>query len=180
MKRSVGYLMALALLCGGAGKAGAGFVIDQSSTGPLGQGYNTSSSINLPLGQEFKPTLSSLDFVDLVLGDADTGIGSGASFQVKIHAGTITGTVLGISNTVTLPDGFNLAGGNEIYTHFTFAAPVALTPGATEVIEIVQLPPIGAGNDNFLMLWGFPERHGSVSGRRGRHQRQPGYRQLRL
>jgi hypothetical protein len=40
-------------------------IIDQSSVGPLGQSFNASSSLNLPLGQHFKPTFSSVDFLDL-------------------------------------------------------------------------------------------------------------------
>jgi hypothetical protein len=126
-------------------------MIDQSSVGTLSQGFNTSFSGNLALGQEFRPAFSTLDFVDLVLGDAGSDIGPGASFEVKIHAGTITGVVLGTSDVVRLPDNFNFAGSSETYTDFTSASPVTLTPGATAVIEIVQLPPITAGNFNFLM-----------------------------
>jgi hypothetical protein len=144
-----GRVIAVFCLLAGLGQAQGG--VDQFSVGPLSQGFNTSFSGNLQLGQEFRPTLTALDFVDLVLGDAGSDIGPGASFEVKIHAETIAGAVLGTSDVVSLPDNFNPGGSSETYTHFTFASQVALTPGATAVIEIVQLPPIVAGNANFLM-----------------------------
>src|SRR6266478_969524 len=50
--------------------AGSGSSTDQSCSAPAYYNYNTSYSGNLPLGQEFKPNLSSLSFVDLVIADA--------------------------------------------------------------------------------------------------------------
>src|SRR6478735_8896491 len=60
---------ALASLLAAATPGRASVIIDQASAGPVGSGANPSFAGNAPLGQEFKPTLSSLDFVDLVLGD---------------------------------------------------------------------------------------------------------------
>lgn len=119
-------------------------VVDQSYIPVTGQGFNTGSSSNRPLGQEFTPTLGSLDFVDLYIGDAGSDAGPGATFLLNIRAGSILGAILGTSNSVFVADNTNLGVGsyaNFIVTRFTFASPVALTPGATGVIEIVQQSP---------------------------------------
>jgi hypothetical protein len=49
-----------------------------------------------------------LNFVDLYIGDAGGDIGPGASLKVVIHSGSITGTVLGTSNTVFVTDNTNI------------------------------------------------------------------------
>jgi len=150
-----------------------GDIIDQSYIPITGEGFNTSASQNLPIGQGFTPTLNSLSFVDLYLGDAGSDIGPGASFQVVIHSGSITGTVLGTSNTVFVPDNTNLGVGlyaDFIVTRFTFAAPVSLVPNSLDVIEFMQLPPIVTGNDNFAAYGGplpgstYPGGQGIVNG----------------
>ncbi len=125
-------------------------VTDQSCVAPAYYNYNTSYSGNLALGQEFKPTQSSVSFVDLVIADAGSDIGPGANFLVKIHAGTIGGTVLGTSATAFVPDNTNITGTTN-YTHFTFASPVAVTPGSTYVVEVVQTGSIVPGNSNFML-----------------------------
>src|SRR4029077_2694294 len=104
--------------------ASTGVTTDQACSAAPWQNYNTSYSGNLPLGQEFKPSLSSLSFVDLVIADAGSDIGPGANFLVKIHAGTITGAVLGTSATVFVADNTNITGTSN-YTHFTFSSPIA-------------------------------------------------------
>src|SRR5439155_4926684 len=53
---------------------------DQSNTPAPYQTYSTSYSGNLPMGQEFKPTLSSLSFVDLFIEDHGSDSGPGANF----------------------------------------------------------------------------------------------------
>src|SRR5262245_1890415 len=109
---------------------------DQVNTPSLYTTYSTSYSGNLPMGQEFRPTMSSVGFVDLYIEDHGSDTGPGANFTVRIRAGTITGTVLGYTSAF-VADNTNLGGGS-IYTRFAFSAPVAVTPGATYVIEIVQ------------------------------------------
>jgi hypothetical protein len=123
--------------------------IDQSSTGTIDSGVITSNLLNAPLGQSFTPTLSGLNFVDLVLGDSNPNpiLGSAASFEVIIHFDTILGAMIGTSNTVSLPPHFNFPA-SETYTHFTFSTLVTLVPGGRFVIEIVQLSPI---NSDFLI-----------------------------
>jgi hypothetical protein len=71
----------------------------------------SSASENLRIAQEFTPTFNSLNFVDLYIGDAGGDIGPGASFKVVIHSGSITGTVLGTSNTAFVPDNTKLGVG---------------------------------------------------------------------
>jgi hypothetical protein len=71
----------------------------------------SSASENLPIGQEITPTFNSLNFVDLYIGDAGGDIGPGANLRVVIHSGSITGPVLGTSNTVFVPDNTNLGVG---------------------------------------------------------------------
>jgi hypothetical protein len=128
-------------------------VIDQSYLPSTGQGYNLSASLNLPLGQEFTPTLTSLNFVDLDIGDASFPPGSGANFQVDIRAGSVTGTLLG-SATASDAAGTNFAGTLGILTRFTFASPVALTPGQVYVIDAFQIAPLLSSNANFLLYGG--------------------------
>jgi hypothetical protein len=146
-----------------------GDIIDQSYIPVTGQGFNTSFSGNLPIGQEFTPALSSLNFVDLFIGDAGSDIGPGASFQVVIHSGTIGGSVLGTSTTSFVADNTNLGVGlyaNFIITRFAFSAPVTLVPGSLDVIEFKQLAPILTGNFNFL-AYGGPLNGSTYAGGKG-------------
>jgi large repetitive protein len=129
---------------------GAGQSTDQSVTAPVAYAYNTSYNEDIPLGQEFKPTQTSLSFVELFIEDAGSDIGPGANFQVKIHSGTITGPVLGTSSTVFVPDGTNTGGGST-WTHFDLT-PIALTPNATYVMEVTQVGSIVAGNSNYMLV----------------------------
>jgi len=72
------------------------------------------------LGQEFKPTLDSLNFVDLF--HVSSPVRATANFMVNIHEGAITGTLLGGSSLLTL--------GPELApARFSFSDPVALIPG---------------------------------------------------
>jgi hypothetical protein len=173
MRFFVRYLLMATLLLGAVAQSSFGDTIDQSYIPITGEGFNTSASSNLPIGQEFTPTLNSLSFVNLYIGDAGSDIGPGASFEVIIHSGSITGTVLGTSDTVFIPDNTNLGVGlyaDFIVTKFTFAAPVSLVPNSLDVIEFVQLPPIVTGNDNFIAYGGplpgstYPGGQGVVNG----------------
>lgn len=163
---------AVALLGGGTSRADT--IIDQSYVPVTGQGYNTSFSGNLPIGQTFTPTLGSLNFVDLFLGDAGTDTGPGASFFVRIRFLQIAGEILGTSRAEFLPDGLNTgvsSNADFAVTRFRFADSVALVPGKVAVIEVVQQRPIVTGNSNFLLYGGnldpdrYPEGKGIVGGR---------------
>ncbi len=167
------YMIMAALLIGCLARTSLGDIIDQSYIPVSGQGFNTSVPGNLPIGQSFTPTLSSLSFVDLYIGDAGSDIGPGASFQVVIHSGSISGTVLGTSNTSFVPDNTNLGVGlyaDFIVTRFTFPTPLSLVPNSLDVIEFQQLPPIVTGNSNFAAYGGplggstYPGGDGIVHG----------------
>src|SRR5262249_39765663 len=93
-----------------------GTTTDQSNTVNPVQTYNTSAGINLPMGQEFRPNLSSLGFVDLFIEDHGSDSGPGATFTVRIRANSITGTVLSYTSAF-VPDNTNLGGGST-YTRF--------------------------------------------------------------
>jgi len=118
---------------------------------------------------------NSVSFVDLLIDDAATG-GSGnpANVQVNIRAGSITGTILG-SSTATVPPGTNTGGGTKL-TDFSFATPIALTPGSTYVIETFQTAPIiitppSQSNINYLWCGGpigsstYPNGDAYISGK---------------
>ena len=89
-------------------------------------------------GQQFRPTLAGVDFVELEI--RNDNITEEASFAVILHEGTVTGPVLGTSQTVTIlfPPNF---------THFDFPSTVPLTPGNLYVLEVTQFgqPRLGWG-----------------------------------
>lgn len=89
-----------------------------------------------PVGQEFTPTLSGIDALELLVRDFDSYDGLGATLQVNIRGDTITGPVIGVSIPVYVPN-------SEYFypevVRFDFGTTVALAPGKTYVIEIVHL-----------------------------------------
>jgi hypothetical protein len=113
------------------------FIIDQSFEPPVATGSFNSILANEPIGQEFTPTLPTLDVVELFL----EGLPSvpGANVVVLVRQGTITGPILGTSAVVSLPA---VPPGNEELNgvfHFDFASSVALIPGDLYVIELDHL-----------------------------------------
>jgi hypothetical protein len=147
------------LLCA-AQSASASPIVDQSYLpfNSAGEAYNLwSNDGNLPLGQQFVPTLPSLSFVNLWLEDAATGTNGSGTIQVEIRSGSISGTILGTA-TAVVPPGRNTGGGNTL-TQFNFSSPISLTPGATYVIDAAQIAPItitppNESNINFLWIGG--------------------------
>jgi hypothetical protein len=99
-----------------------------------------SAVIASPFGQEFTPTLTSLDVVELLIMDSQPFDGQGSTITVNVrqavepYPGTINGTVLGTSS-LSLPDVYG--GGTFAVTHFDFAT-IPLTSGATYVIEVLS------------------------------------------
>ena len=89
-------------------------IVDRSNLSPTFSGivYSIIAIDNFPIGQEFRPSLASMDFVDLWIQDGANDIGPGASVQVFVRAGTINGPNVGASNTTLVPDGTNLRGGS--------------------------------------------------------------------
>lgn len=82
-----------------------------------------------PTGQSFIPTLSSVGFAQFYLSDGNFN-GIGSTIYVNLWAGSLgTGTLLGTSETVSMPDGFNGA------STFLFTTPITVTPGTTYFLQ---------------------------------------------
>jgi hypothetical protein len=110
-----------------------GFLVDQSCDGFDAPGF-WSLWFYSPMGQEFVPELDRLEVVEFHTDDMGTGSDTlGAILRVDVHRNTIYDPVLGSSDLVVLPHGF------QGLTHFEFAAPVPLEPGALHVIELVHV-----------------------------------------
>ena len=86
-----------------------------------------------PIGQSFTPSLAAVGFVRLDLYDLNFGNGKGATVYLNLRANSITGTILGSSIPVFMPDSFGGSGG---FTNFVFAAPVEVTPGTVYFFDI--------------------------------------------
>ena len=82
-----------------------------------------------PMGQEFKPTLTSLNFFELMLMDFSGRYGA-SELAVSIHTGTITGPVIGVSQSLSLWQSF------QGVAQFNFDTAVSLTPGDTYVMQV--------------------------------------------
>ena len=143
--RSVRFATLLGL-CALATTARADLIIDQQNT------TNSTFAVTaLPyLGQSFTPTLSSLDFVSLVISNT-----SASTYKVQIFRGAgYGGTLLGESATygvalAPLPaNGQPFSVDNAQPVEFDFAAPVALAGGGVYTLRALQVT--GAGGYMFL------------------------------
>jgi hypothetical protein len=107
--------------------------IDQSNTLPP----DFTTTVSPMTGQEFTPTLSSLNLVRIRLGDLNPGNGLGATLFVNIRIGSITGAIVGTSEGFDVSDGFGSALSTGVVFSFPFVTPVNLTPNNLYVIEFV-------------------------------------------
>jgi hypothetical protein len=82
---------------------------------------------NQPFGQSFIPSLSSVGFIRLWLGDVNQNNGLRATVYVNLRSNSITGPVISSTDPVSMPDTFGR--GTNGYINFFFTTPVALTPG---------------------------------------------------
>jgi hypothetical protein len=136
---------------------GQSFLIDQHNDPPVPPNilryWAAHPPFNPPIGQEFKPSLNSLDFVDL-----RTHAGGGAAtgtFEIRIHAGSIAAPVLATSTPNIMTNG------DETVVHFEFPSSVSLIPGDLYVMEFAQVEfgsawGIGATGDTYAqgqMIW---------------------------
>jgi hypothetical protein len=142
--RLVGAGAVVLVLFAAGQTARGGQIVDQSylpfhPTSGFDEVYSltTLNGGNLPLGQQFVPTLTSMNFLKLWLEDAASNDPATATVQVNIRAGSISGTVLGTS-TVVVPAEINLSGGTTL-TEFDFSSPISLTPGSTYVIQAAEV-----------------------------------------
>lgn len=122
-------------------------IIDQSTTDPA-DAFISFFSIqsNSPIGQEFTPTYSSLNYVQLLTGPGGFTVGedppSDVELYVNIRQDSITGNILGTSEIVSFPE-------NPIYnTDFNFSYAVSLVPGNLYVIDV------HASGDNWIVFGG--------------------------
>jgi hypothetical protein len=104
--------------------AKADTIFDQTNTGlPLGT-LSQNLLVFSPLGQSFTPTLTSLNFVNLLTVDGS------ATVEVNIRSGSISGTILGTSQPTVIP--FSIA---TSVSSFSFSTPVTLIAGDLYVME---------------------------------------------
>jgi len=152
----------LGALAGGAAQAAD--TVDQFNTGPVAGGFTLNAG---PIGQGFTPALSALDFVELQINDQNPGDGQGALIAVRIRAGGIAGAVVGTSQTVAFADQAPLPFQAPERVRFSFTTPVALTPGATYVIEPFRAAPGGSDLGVFGTGFGIDAYASGVSYFRG-------------
>jgi len=81
------------------------------------------------MGQSFTPIFSLVGFVRLNLYDSDALHNSGATVFINLRSNSISGTILGVSAALFLPDGF------FDMTNFLFSAHVAVAPGVTYYLQ---------------------------------------------
>jgi hypothetical protein len=112
---------------------------------------------NGPIGQSFVPSLSSVGFVRMLLADGNPGNHLGGTVYFNLRADSITGPILGSTDPVFMPDGYNSVG-NQSPTNFFFSTPVAVTPGTTYYLE----PVVQSGDrwDEIYYQYFYP--HGSA------------------
>jgi hypothetical protein len=105
-------------------------VIDQRNDDfPILGGFGFAAA---PLGQEFTPSLTALDTIEILIGLRDAATVA----VVNVRKDSITGPLVGTS----LPGIFG-----DTAIHFDFAALVALVPGDRYVIEPVLISGLGFG-----------------------------------
>ncbi|MEZ5964245.1 MAG: hypothetical protein R3F56_10405 [Planctomycetota bacterium] len=103
-------------------------VPDQSNVGPYSSGFALPTAGLC--GQEFVPTQSTIEVVDLLINAQGAGT---TTARVRIRRNTITGPLLGTSDPVTA------TGTTVREEHFHFPTPVTVTPGARHVVEVVYV-----------------------------------------
>ena len=104
--------------------AKADTIFDQTDTAlPIGTLFQNLSVFS-PMVQSFTPTMTSLNFVNLLPIDGS------ATVEVSILLGSISGTILGTSQPTIIP--FSLA---PTVSSFSFSTPAELVPGDLYVIE---------------------------------------------
>ncbi len=106
-----------------------------------------------PIGQSFTPTVNSFDSVEFRITDVlDNGLG--ATLDVRLRQGTITGAVIGTSASVVLPSNFDTSfGGTPVL--FRFSTPISLIPNSLYTFELRTI-----SGDNLIVLWKNPGTYG--------------------
>ncbi len=117
-------LTVMLMICAYSGIAGAAdyLLVDQSYMANVNSWHNLSY---YKLDQEFRPSLSSMNTVELAIYTDE-----GAMLQVNIRKDSIDGKVVGKSTKLYLPANF------MDMASFIFRSPVSLVPGSIYVIEL--------------------------------------------
>ena len=123
----------------------------QSATNRSVSGGAVPFEAEQPAGQSFTPTLSSVAFVQFEFYDPSPGNGVGATVYVNLRADSLSGTILGSSDPVTMPDSFFFG-----VTNFFFGTPVTVAPGITYYLQ-----PILQSGEN---LWSIVDGSYSYAG----------------
>ncbi len=122
-------ILALLMLLPGYLRAQGTFIYDQQSSDES----NIAGSVSILANpsQSFTPAFSSVEFIRLALQDANWGNSLGAAVYVNLRGGSVTGAVLAVSSSVSMPDSFFGV------TNFFFSPGVALVPGTTYYFQPV-------------------------------------------
>lgn len=140
-------LLALTLLVLSVSSAKADTIFDQTNTSlPTGEVLFQNVAVFSPIGQSFAPSLTSLNFVNL-LTESGTGTSAPFTLEVEIRSGSISGAILGTSQlTTVIPPPFAF-----VVTPFTFSTPVTLLPGNPYVMQVLAISGeglVGSANTN--------------------------------
>lgn len=133
-------IVALALTAAAPGARAQGFQVDQQNIADWDGGWSV--ALLGPVGQTFFPALDQMNVVVALLGTEGGPPQSGA-FAVRVWADSIGGTLLGTSDTLTLP------APSWAQVRFDFARPVPLVPGRETTFEVFR-----ADGDANLLIWG--------------------------
>jgi hypothetical protein len=131
MKPSILSAVFLLLLTFSTAFAQGYIIIDQQSTNAPEGGLGIVP--HQPMGQSFKPSLSAINYVSLLLYDGDFNHVAGATVYVNLRSNSISGPILSSTAPVFLPDFF------IGITNFFFGNTVSLVPEATYVLEVAAL-----------------------------------------
>jgi hypothetical protein len=156
------FLIFVTALLGALSASGQDTLIydQQSSTNEIaGPGSSAPISQFAPVGQSFTPSLSSVGFVRLWNADLKPGTGLGADIYVNLRSGSITGPVIGTSDTIDFPPFVfgNTNQGFAAFTNFVFSTPVTVTPGTQYFLQVVE----ASGGDWTI---GAPKAYGYMGG----------------
>jgi len=103
------------------------YIIDQENES-FNQGWRMTV---VQAGQQFVPSLSSLDTVEVFIWDASISGSDPADVLVNIRRDSLEGDILGTSRVTTVPTD------HDDWVRFGFDSPAVLNPGQTYVIEPV-------------------------------------------
>jgi hypothetical protein len=120
-------------------------IYDQQSETSRAFDYAAPIQEQQPTGQSFTPALSSVGFVQLEFIDAHPGNGLGATVYVNLRADSLSGTILGSTAPVFMPDSFSYG-----ITSFSFGTPVGVNPDTTYYFQ----PVVQSGDSSWCIING--------------------------